>query len=150
MKEAKIWKVGKNKVVTQTPYNEKFVNFARSQQGKWSHREKTWTFTDISFEIMKTELEKHFEAVKIGKIQEFDPFNFDTLREEKHEWQQLSKELQDYFLERVEILKEFNGNIILGFGFSIALGVNAIKIKNGFKIEDTAIVYDTYKYVFCS
>lgn len=141
----RIWKKGNNKVVTQTPYNEEFVEFARNKKAKWNNSEKLWTFTDIDFEIIKSEMEKYYSEIKIGKVQIDDPFNFDLLREEPHEWQQLSKELQDYFLDRIERIEKKGEELVIHFHFAIALKINAVKTKEGFTIENTAIMQDATK-----
>lgn len=137
MKEARIWRKG-NSVVSKTPYNEEFINFAREQKAKWNSSEKTWTFTDLDLESVKAKMKKYFEVV-VGKIQLHDEGNFAILREEKHEWQELSKELQNYLLERAKP-REKNGKLVISFGMSIGLKINATKTENGFTIDDTAIV----------
>src|SRR3712207_7361635 len=75
MKEARIWRRG-SKVVSKTPYNEEFINFAREQKAKWNSSEKTWIFADTDLESVKAEMEKYFDVV-VGKIQLHDEGNLD-------------------------------------------------------------------------
>lgn len=113
------------KIFTETKYNKKFVEFARSKQGKWDG--KFWTFNE---ELENEVVEKIEEIYGEAKKAKYDSdVAFDTLIRDKATWGEISKELQEKMLKGNGKNKFTERNGKLWYKWS------TLAIENGYKIN---------------
>ena len=128
---AKIVKVFKrnNKVVTETPYNSKFVEFARESKAKWNSNEKTWTFKKELNEIREKVIEIYSDFLIIDGKYDRDVI-YDDLIENKATWGECSTNLKEALLKGNKKSKFIIEDGKLWYKWS------SLCFKQGFKIDD--------------